>query len=191
MPDGETAARGRPDRAASSGHLRAPTDRAASPRTRPRSVGCIEVARAGDTVIFRVVGLGSVANAGTLWQFAERSLGEGWRRFALDLAECTGLDSTFLGSLVGLSQEIASRERRRGRSRAEGAGQLDFGELSRAASGSLFEPDRARLRAPNTTTLATEGTEITEAQDPLRCPLGVLCVVLLAVPSAGRGTATV
>jgi anti-anti-sigma regulatory factor len=56
-----------------------------------------------------VVGIGSVNNAGALWDFAERSMNEGRHRFALDLSECRGLDSTFLGTLVGLSQEVGER----------------------------------------------------------------------------------
>ena len=72
-------------------------------------MGRIEVARAGDTVIFRVVGLGSVRGAGALWEFAERSMSEGRSRFAVDLGECKGLDSTFLGMLVGLAQRAEER----------------------------------------------------------------------------------
>lgn len=72
----------------------------------PRPSNRLEVARATDTIIVRVVGLGSVNNAGALWEFAKQSLQDGWRRFALDLTDCRGLDSTFLGTVVGISQEV-------------------------------------------------------------------------------------
>jgi anti-sigma B factor antagonist len=75
----------------------------------PRSANRLEVARASDTIIVRVVGLGSVNNAGALRDFASQSMEDGWRRFALDLSECRGLDSTFLGTVVGISQDLQER----------------------------------------------------------------------------------
>jgi hypothetical protein len=71
-----------------------------------RPVNRLEVARAEDTILVRVIGLGSVNNAGSLWDFASQSFADGWRRIAFDLADCRGLDSTFLGTIVGISQEI-------------------------------------------------------------------------------------
>lgn len=71
----------------------------APPRSR------IEVARGRGMVLFKVTGLGSVNNAGLVWDFAEQAFGEGCYRFAFDLARCRGLDSTFLGMLVGIAQE--------------------------------------------------------------------------------------
>ena len=109
MPQ-DRPARPRRDRVGSrSPESSTPGGRADQPSAKARLVSCIEVARAKDTVLFRVIGLGSVNNAGTLWDFAERSMIEGWHRFAIDLSECMGLDSTFLGTLVGLSQEIGER----------------------------------------------------------------------------------
>jgi len=78
--------------------------------TVPRPANRLQVARAADTILISVVGLGSVNNAGALWDFASQSLEDGWRRFALDLTECRGLDSTFLGTLVGISQEIEEQD---------------------------------------------------------------------------------
>ncbi len=69
----------------------------------------VEVARAGDMVLIRIIGLGSMNNAGILWDFALRAMEAGPCRLAFDLAECRGLDSTFLGTLVGLSQEVSER----------------------------------------------------------------------------------
>ncbi|MHC5057557.1 MAG: STAS domain-containing protein [Planctomycetota bacterium] len=69
----------------------------------------VEVARAGELVLVRIIGLGSMNNAGILWDFAVKAMEVGSCRLAFDLAECRGLDSTFLGTLVGLSQEADER----------------------------------------------------------------------------------
>lgn len=60
-------------------------------------------------VLVRVIGLGSVNNAPLLWDFVQKNLREGVVQFAFDLAECRGLDSTFLGTMVGIAQEAAER----------------------------------------------------------------------------------
>ncbi len=48
-------------------------------------------------------------NAPVLWDFAVKAMEAGSCRLAFDLAECRGLDSTFLGMLAGLSQEANDR----------------------------------------------------------------------------------
>jgi len=60
-------------------------------------------------VLVRIIGLGSMNNAGLLWDFALEAMCSGSCRLAFDLAECRGMDSTFMGTLVGLSQEIDER----------------------------------------------------------------------------------
>ena len=60
-------------------------------------------------VLVRIIGLGSMSNAGILWDFAMKAMEAGSCRLAFDLAECRGLDSTFLGTIVGLSQEADDR----------------------------------------------------------------------------------
>jgi anti-anti-sigma regulatory factor len=60
-------------------------------------------------VLVRIIGLGSMNNAGIVWDFAVKAMDAGSCRLAFDLAECRGLDSTFLGTLVGLSQEADER----------------------------------------------------------------------------------
>ena len=118
---GRDGAGGQPPGAASKGakkQNRGPTrpnsPKSEQPSGKPHPVGRIEVAGAGDTIVFRVVGLGSVRGAGTLWEFAERSISEGRCCFAVDLSECRGLGSTFLGTLVRLSQEVRERSDSKG-----------------------------------------------------------------------------
>lgn len=61
------------------------------------------VARTNDGIYIRVHGLGNMHNAVTLNAFAEKMMEEGYTRFALDLGPCRGVDSTFMGTLLGIS----------------------------------------------------------------------------------------
>lgn len=60
-------------------------------------------------MLVRVVGLGTVNTAGTLWDFAWQAMADGCTRFALDLGACRGVDSTFMGTMVGIAQEARER----------------------------------------------------------------------------------
>ncbi len=63
-------------------------------------------ARSGDAVLFHVEGLGNMKNALGMWDFAEEMVEKGYRSFCLDLKGCAGMDSTFMGTLVGLSSRL-------------------------------------------------------------------------------------
>jgi anti-anti-sigma regulatory factor len=63
--------------------------------------GYLEAARTKEAVYVRVVGLGNFNNAGPLREYCEKAFAEGLRNVIVDLAECTGLDSTFMGTLMG------------------------------------------------------------------------------------------
>lgn len=63
--------------------------------------GHIEAARTKEAVYVRVVGLGNFNNAGPMREYCEKSFNEGIRNVIVDLAHCTGLDSTFMGTLMG------------------------------------------------------------------------------------------
>lgn len=71
-----------------------------------RSAGVIRdyiaVARGCDLVVIRVVGQGTMLTAPALANFADQQLKAGFRRLVFDLERCHGLDSTFLGVMVGL-----------------------------------------------------------------------------------------
>src|SRR5688572_4837700 len=62
--------------------------------------GTFRVARSGGTVYVRVSGLGNMNNSVTLKAFADQMLSEGYRNFVVDLADCRGVDSTFMGILL-------------------------------------------------------------------------------------------
>jgi len=70
----------------------------------------IAVARGSDLVVIRVVGQGTMLTAPALAQFAERQLKAGFRRFVFDLERCRGLDSTFLGMMVGIQMVLGGEE---------------------------------------------------------------------------------
>ena len=63
--------------------------------------GYVEVARSSDAVYARVTGLGNFNNAGPFREYCEAAFDDGLRCVIVDLSECTGLDSTFMGTLVG------------------------------------------------------------------------------------------
>ena len=70
--------------------------------TRPTDMaGYLEAARTKEAVYVRVVGLGNFNNAGPLREYCEKLIFDGLRSVIVDLAGCTGLDSTFMGTLMG------------------------------------------------------------------------------------------
>ena len=60
----------------------------------------IEVAVGGPTVWVKVEGKGSFLNSGNLKEFAREMLDRGYRDFVVDLADCTTMDSTFMGTMA-------------------------------------------------------------------------------------------
>lgn len=63
--------------------------------------GHVEAARTQDAVYLRVTGLGNFNNAGPMREYCEKAFSEGLRAVIVDLGPCTGLDSTFMGTLMG------------------------------------------------------------------------------------------
>ncbi len=66
-----------------------------------------QVARLGSTVFIRSVGLANMKNAPMLDSFLRAVLEQGVLLVCVDLSCCSGMDSTFMGLLVGFSQEMA------------------------------------------------------------------------------------
>jgi hypothetical protein len=69
----------------------------------------IAVARGADLVVIRVVGRGNMLNAPALAEFADKQRKAGFTRFVFDLERCLGLDSTFMGVMVGIHSGGDSR----------------------------------------------------------------------------------
>ncbi len=57
--------------------------------------------------LVRVVGRGSFKNGLTLKQFGSAAIRRGCRCFVIDLDECIGMDSTFMGVLAGISLRLS------------------------------------------------------------------------------------
>jgi anti-sigma B factor antagonist len=63
----------------------------------------ILVSYAGRIVWVRVEGNGSSANSTALRKFVKEMIHRGAREFVVDLGNCQGMDSTFMGTLAGIS----------------------------------------------------------------------------------------
>ena len=58
------------------------------------------------TVWVRVEGKGSFANSTGLMQFSKEMTNRGYRQFVVDLKQCPVMDSTFMGTLTGISLRL-------------------------------------------------------------------------------------
>lgn len=67
----------------------------------------LQVARIDEeSVYIQVIGLGNSFQASSLQSLVESEIKAGFSRFIVDLSSCTGLDSTFMGTFIGLSSGI-------------------------------------------------------------------------------------
>ena len=64
------------------------------------------VARTGTTVYVRAVGLANMKNAPMLDAFLQEEIRLQATTACVDLSACTGMDSTFMGVMVGCSQQL-------------------------------------------------------------------------------------
>ncbi len=62
----------------------------------------VAVARGRDLVVIRLIGRGTMLNAPALQEFADDQRKAGFVHFLFDFERCTGLDSTFMGVMVGM-----------------------------------------------------------------------------------------
>jgi anti-sigma B factor antagonist len=65
------------------------------------------VAQLGATVFVRSHGLANMKNAPMLSAFFDSAIEQGVRIICVDLSCCTGMDSTFMGLLVGFAQTLS------------------------------------------------------------------------------------
>lgn len=77
-----------------------------APSETPKPAGYIQVARMEQAVLLRIMGLGGMNIAPTMNDFVTSCLESNYRHFALDLASCVGMDSTFMGTIVGIARNI-------------------------------------------------------------------------------------
>ncbi len=69
----------------------------------PQSGDRLLVSRAEDAVLVQVIGLGNMFLAPALHALVESELKVGFSSFIIDLKLCNGMDSTFMGTFIGLS----------------------------------------------------------------------------------------
>lgn len=69
----------------------------------------LAVSRVEEAVVIQVFGLGSMFLAPTLQSFVESELNAGFQNFVVDLRHCRGMDSTFMGTFIGLSTLVRRR----------------------------------------------------------------------------------
>ncbi len=80
---------------------------AAQNKSKEKSTGTlarnyVSVARGRDLVVIRLIGRGTMLNAPALQDFADEQRKAGFIHFLFDFERCTGLDSTFMGVMVGM-----------------------------------------------------------------------------------------
>lgn len=63
-----------------------------------------------DPVAVRIEGRASFANSGSLKDFIAEMIRQGKRRFVIDFAACTSMDSTFLGVLAGIALTLRRQD---------------------------------------------------------------------------------
>ncbi len=69
----------------------------------------LKISRAEDAVHVQVIGLGNMFLAPALQGLVESELQAGFANFVIDLRRCDGMDSTFMGTFIGLSTQIRAR----------------------------------------------------------------------------------
>lgn len=75
----------------------------------PASENFLKVSRADEAVLIQVHGLGNMYLAPTLQSFVESEMNAGFLSFIVDLKHCQGLDSTFMGTFIGLSMMVKNK----------------------------------------------------------------------------------
>jgi len=68
-----------------------------------------QVARCDDTVYVRARGMANMKNAAVLDTFLREEAATGVNTVCIDLDACTGMDSTFMGTLVGYHHRLGDR----------------------------------------------------------------------------------
>ncbi|MCC5789385.1 MAG: STAS domain-containing protein [Opitutales bacterium] len=63
-----------------------------------------------DPVIIKLNGRISFLNCGPFRDFMNRLIPEGKRNFIIDFADCTGMDSTFLGAIAGAALDLRKQD---------------------------------------------------------------------------------
>jgi len=124
----------------------------------------VSVACFGKEVWIRVAGRGNFQGSGSLKKFAQSMILRGYREFLIDLSSCDHMDSTFMGTLTGISQNL--RELGQGSLRTVNVSPRNVDLLENLGLNFLFsvEPRGEQLEVPS---LAEKQlTDLPTALDP-------------------------
>jgi anti-anti-sigma regulatory factor len=116
----------------------------------------------------RVEGKGSFLNSTGLNEFAKEMINRGFREFAVDLKNCTVMDSTFMGTLAGIALRL--RELGQGNLRVTNLNERNSDLLSNLGLDQLFviEPRNSTPEMTTETPLAGAAPDkATQAQTML------------------------
>jgi anti-anti-sigma regulatory factor len=105
----------------------------------------ISVGVANEAVHIRVVGRGTFQNGQPLRRYALEMIERGTRQFIVDLGECDGMDSTFLGVLAGIGLRL-TQNGRAGRIKVANVGQRNLELLQTLGLDRLFGMDQSEGR---------------------------------------------
>jgi len=141
----------------------------------------IAVARGADLVVIRVVGRGNMLNAPALSEFAEQQRKTGFTRFVFDLERCGGLDSTFMGVMVGIHNTGESKAMRLTdavtppKLSTEEAVELSPEEAARELHALLSQPSKPVEKPANAGSVVTSVTAVNVSNEvrQLMAMLGV------------------
>ena len=132
----------------------------------------ILVSYSGPMVWVRVEGNGSSANSTALRKFAKEMIHRGAREFVVDLVNCQGMDSTFMGTLAGISFWI--RELGEGSLSAVNLNERNAESLSNLGLDQLFNvgvsnigKDEQVLPIPSDENRSTRAETMLEAHEAL------------------------
>ena len=112
----------------------------------------------GKAVYIKVRGKGSFQNSPALKEFARQMFERGQRIFIFDLAECSVMDSTFMGTLAGMALRLRESS---GALLVRNVNERNFELLRNLGLNNLFEiepnADVAARELDSASTLETEG----------------------------------
>jgi len=123
----------------------------------------ILVGSTNKVVWVRVEGKGSFLNSSGLREFAREMVNRGHREFVVDLRNCPVMDSTFMGTLAGISLRL--REIGQGAVHVTNLNERNAGLLSNLGLDKLFAIDLCGITPPAGMEAKTEAIESNAEQD--------------------------
>jgi anti-sigma B factor antagonist len=124
------------------------------------------VALHGPTALIRVEGRGSFKISATLKEFASAAIDKGSTSLALDMADCVGMDSTFMGVLAGLA--IRLRQKANGRIVMVNLSLRTRGLLSTLGLDQVIEPHMTGSTPPEVAAMLPQGQDLAALENKER-----------------------